>query len=601
MVTTRQKRAVARGWGYAALLGALVAGAPSSALAQTGISEADVIQSEEEEAAVTEEAQSVANERDALTNRPTVIITRPDVPQGEEGEEATKAGTYQFGDGKVRARLNVLSKIVARDNLDFRALNEESRQDIIQTDDRLTYGANQARMGLIYSPEERLQFDIGLGHNGLWGGDSLRNLNTDNTLFVDTLYFTWDAVDTDAFTLTARMGRQYFEIGGAGRFGGARRDYLLWDVVDGLTFDLDFKKAGKVRVLGLDVVGLQFRPDEVDFTTRQMTESSFLNQRGDTATFRYGGVYENTSLIDGLELRAFGFYADIGAGMLGESTGTDRCYGGELCNVPDNDYNWMAGTRVGYFFENELKTVRVGAYGEFARSGGVDRKDNRVGLFDVSTAGNAFGGGLLGGFSFGSLLLDVGAQYFRADGASYAGENGMMFNHGFVSFKGAHIGGVAMDDNAGWHPSAYIGGSRGVENDVQDQVRKAGTQSIFAGFGVGLVDTLKLDIGFWNLRDTGVSNIAPDRYDEVARDLPFGYAPADIYAQERVGKTLGNEVDFGLTFLASDVLSIFAQGGVFMPSDFYAIEISQQAGTALGSPTPQNFWVVTGGVALQIQ
>jgi len=593
---TNLERLLAHRIACAALFGSLATFTfPAVSAAQEDI---DVVQPEEDADVVDTVDPNVANERDALTNRPTVTITRPDVPTTDEPGKKKKG----LRRDDLTVRLDALTKMTARDNLDFRARSEDSQLSVYDTDDRLTYGANQARLGLTYQPAPEVAFNVGLGHNGLWGGDSLRNLNNSNTMFVDSLYFTWQPIDLEGFGLTFNAGRQYFEIGGAGDFAGQRRDYFFWDVVDGVTMDLDFRKAGKFRILGLDVVGLQYRPDEIDFVTRGETGSADLNFRGDTSTYRFGGIYELTDIAGGLEARAFGFYADIGAGDWASSTGADRCYGGGLCNVPDNDFNWMAGTRIGYFIDEEEKPFNFGVYGEFARSGGVDRKATEIGLFDVQAAGNAFGAGLSGGVSLGSVLVDGGAQFFRADGATYAGDNGMIFNYGFVGFKGAHVGGVAMDDNAGWHPSAYIGNAAGVEHMPQDQRRKSGTQILHAGIGFGIVDSFKLDLGFWNMRDTGTTNVSD--FDTVSENPPFGYGPNDIYAQQRLGKSLGNELDFGLTYLASDVISVFAQGGVFMPGEFYEIEVLRGAGgdiTALGSENPRNFWVITGGLNLRVR
>ena len=55
---------------------------------------------------------------------------------------------------------------------------------------------------------------------------------------------------------------------------------------------------------------------------------------------------------------------------------------------------------------------------------------------------------------------------------------------------------------------------------------------------------------------------------------------------------------------ASNTISVFAQGGVFMPGEFYEIEVLRGAGgdiTALGSEDPRNFWVVTGGLNLRLR
>jgi hypothetical protein len=348
-------------------------------------------------------------------------------------------------------------------------------------------------------------------------------------------------------------------------------------------------------VLAVDIIGTMTRPDETTFQSRQNTISSDLNFRGDNYTVRTGAVYELTQLVEGLEARAFGFFADVGSGRPG-ATGSDRVYGGQLGNFTDNDYTWMGGLRAGY--THTMDTLKIGGYAEFARSGGIDRKDRTIGLFDVVTEGNAFGAGLMTQLTSGKLIFDVNGNFFRADGPQYASSNGMMFNHGFVSFKGNQVGGLALDDTAGWHPSAYVGSWRGVDNTPQDQERKAGTQVISGQLGVAVQDAVKIQLGVWHLQSTGTTGVTEGNIDQIARELPYGYSEADLRAQTRIGKTLGTELDLGLTYLASETLNIFAVGAVFLPGDYYAQEISRSGGSALGSPDPQNFWVVTAGMTL---
>ncbi len=496
--------------------------------------------------------------------------------------------------GDIRWRLTIISRLQLRDDLDFRPLDESSPQAVLDTDDRLTFGFTQLRAGVEYDVSDRATAVISVAHNGLWGGQVFGDLRTDNMFFMDKLYFDWTPVRSDAIDVKARFGRQYFEI------GGARRDFFFRDVVDGLTLDVDLKAAGKLKILGVDIVGTQLRPDEVDFVTRQRSASSNVNFRGDTNTYRTGVVYENTTAIPGLEARAFGFYADVGSGNFCDSTGSDISYCGKLANFSDNDYNWMAGGRVGYFHRGD--SLKVGGYGEFARSGGIDRKDTSTGLLDVTADGNAFGAGVLADIGLGNALeLNLTGEFFRADGASYSSSNGVLFNHGFVSFKGNHIGGLAMDDTAGWHPSAYVGSYRGVENAPQEQERRGGTQTLHAQVGFGQVGAYRVNAGVWHLTDTGTSGLEEADIARVSQNLPFGYSQADLEAQQRLGKTLGVELDLGVTVQAADYISLYAQGAMFMPGDFYDRGITRSGGTALGRAPGQelqNMWAVVTGVTL---
>jgi hypothetical protein len=510
------------------------------------------------------------------------LINRPAVP-------VTPKAAAEAPTGPVRWRLRMNNTLNSRDNLDFRARNEESPQEILNSDDRQTYGAASVRAGLDWDVADGVSVGVSVGHNSVFG---LRALGDDNTLFFDAIKLSWTPVDRESVKFTATFGRQFFNI------GGAARDYFMSDLVDGLVLDLNMKAGGRLRVLAVDIIGTIARPDEVNFLSRQNTTSSDLNFRGDNYTVRTGLVYELGELVEGLDARAFGFFADVGAGRPG-ATGSDRVYGGQLGNFSDNDYTWMAGLRSGYTYESD--SLKVGGYAEFARSGGIDRKDRTIGLFDVVTEGNGIGAGVDAQIKSGTLVVDIGGGFFRADGPQYASSNGMLFNHGFVSFKGNQVGGLLLDDTAGWHPSAYVGSYRGVENTPQEQERKAGTQVISGRLGVGVKDTMQVELGLWHLVSTGQTRINEDNIDQIARELPYGFSQADLEAQTRLGKTLGTELDLGVTYLASEALHIFAVGAVMLPGDYYAQEISRTGGSALGSPDPQTAWVVTAGMSLNYE
>ena len=524
-----------------------------------------------------------SNQTDAMRDRPTGTsnIMRPYV-SGELIDGERKMST-----DALRWTLGVNTRFIRRDNLDFRATDEASPQSIIDSDDNVTFAATQLRATFAYSAVENITINAGFGHNGLWGGDSVGDIEDENMLFVDLVNVDWTIVDTDAVTLSTRVGRQFLSI------GGVRKDYLFWDVVDGVSLNLDLKKAGRIRGFG-DIVGVQLRPDEVDFNKRPDRQSAGVNFRGDNFTVRTGLIYENDTIIDGLDMRAFAFYADIGASDP-RGTGADVTYGGVLGNFADNDYSSMFGARVGYTLD--MDTIKLRLFGEYARSAGLDRKDTSVGYFDVLTDGNAFGGGLDGQLKLGGVELGLLGRFFRADGSQYEGQQGLRFNHGFVGFKGAHAGGTLMDDQAGLHPTSYIGSTRGVENTPQSQSRKAGTQVIEALLSVGFNEAWQLQAGAWVFQDAGFTLLAEDDIAVAAQDLPFGWTQADLEAQQRLGSYMGTEIDVGFSYSPQDVLAIFAQGAVFLPGDYFAREITRAGGTALGSSTPQMPWAVSTGMS----
>ena len=58
----------------------------------------------------------------------------------------------------------------------------------------------------------------------------------------------------------------------------------------------------------------------------------------------------------------------------------------------------------------------------------------------------------------------------------------------------------------------------------------------------------------------------------------------------------GQQLAFGREFTEQH-FEVFAVYGVFLPGEFYEIEINKVAGTALGSADPQDFFAFTAGAA----
>lgn len=518
----------------------------------------------------------------------------PEEAVSPDALRAVEEETEEVERERLEWRFRVTSEVHTSDNAGFRELDEtRGNQTQMETDDRHTFGYTSVSLGARYDVLEDTTFSFGVSHSGLWGSDQLGGVNEfGGFFFVYDLHMDWMAVDTDAFSLNFKLGRQFFDV------GGTHRDYFLRDNIDGLTINMDFGDlAGRLRILAFDLYASAGRPDTVSFLRWHAGRNLINNFRGDTNTLRYGGVYENTRALDALdingdlEFRAFGFFARHGAA----GSGTDRTHGGNHGNFIDEDYNWMAGTRIGYFVP--VGNGRVGGYGEYAYSGGIDRKEVNINVPDVIIAGQAFGGALLSQFEFGAVAVDGIAQFFYADGPVYRAADGLKHNHGFVSFRGNYAGGLNMGRYAGWRPSAYVG-RNGIHANEHSLRRESGTQFVHTGFGVN-VDPFRLDLGAWQYWDTGLSNLNQDNIDVVGDSLPSGYSRDELDAQRRLGLPLGLELNAALTFQANSALSIYGMGGLFLPGEFYEIEVSRNVGSALGSvDNLQNFWAISTGATL---
>lgn len=541
----------------------------------------------------------------ALLCSSSVLLAQEEGPSDASSVEAPEDREEQKEDDEQKLETNffLTSEVHSMNNLDLRELDETSDESILLTDDRATFAYTGLAMELEYDVLDDTEFNFGGAHTGLWGNDQLGGLSGESIradegnraphfIWIYDLSASWEPVDTESFGFETTIGRQPFEI------GGAEEDFFFDDTIDGITLDLDAGIAGALRVLALDFYATNSEPKGVDFVDYVATRDVVAPFRGDTNTLRFGGVYENTELLDGLDFRAFGFFADIGASTRPGATGADRSVHGSLGNASDADYAWMAGTRFGYTWESE--GLSVGGFGEFARSGGIDRKDVEIGLRDVVNEGNAYGGGIHGSFETTAFGVDAKARYFHADGGQYTGDSGIQFSHGFVSFKGDEVGGLNLDRYVGVHPSAYVTAD-GVLDTPNSTSRRAGTDVIHGGVGISASDWFRADFDAWYLIDTSNTELPPDKIDEVASNQPFGYTEADLQAQRRFGKPIGAELDASLLFRANKALSFYTKGGVFLPSEFYEIEIDRSVAgdyTALGSEDPQTFWAVAGGTSL---
>lgn len=493
-------------------------------------------------------------------------------------------GPDKAEDKRLTTEFSVRSEIHAYDNLDFRGLDESSDQAIIDSDDRHTFAYSNISAFLSYQVHPTVRVNLGMSHNGLWSEDQLGSeAELSGALFFSHLNTEYTPVNNDAFELTFRFGRQPFKI------GGVPLDYVLDDILDCVVLEADARKAGRLRVLAFDLFTSNDNPS-ASFVRYVSGREVSLGLRGDTFSLRSGAVYENDALIDGLTFKAYGFYSRIAGGPIEES-GADISYGGALGNFSDNDFVWVAGARAAY----DLRFGDAGGatfYGEFAHSGGIDRKE--VVARDVEISGNAFGGGVLLDFDTGDVALEGGVDSYYFDGAEYAGD-GLRFEHGFVSFRGRRVGGLNTNRYAGWFPSAVLDRD-GILFNEHEPERAGGTQFLHAGLGVVFMGKTKLRGDVWSLRDTGSTFLNFADLDNI--DPPFGYSREEFFAQSRVGKNLGMEFDLQVEHKFNDFFRAYVVYANFLPGDFYGIEINRVAGNARGSDDPQTFWALTAGTVV---
>ncbi|GEM_PF-1378073 len=480
------------------------------------------------------------------------------------------------------------NEIYTANNRDFLDVNNETFIDTFDTDDRFTIGKSQISLDVSYDVTDDIRLNVEPTYRAVWGGEGsgifLRKMNVD-----------WTAFEKGDIKLSTKIGPQPFKI------GGADKDFFFSDIATGATLTADLGKSGRLRILAFDISALS-DPRKSSYSSFKTVSDSrgggtAKNFAGDTFTYRTGAVYELTELVKGLQVRAFGFFADIGTGPA-PHTGSDRSFHGSHANFSDNDYNWIAGLRAGYQLNGD--TLKLHIFGEYARSGGLDRKAIQIGVRDITASGNAFGLGIKPELDLGKIKPRANVRFFLSEGASHTSGEGLAFNYGFVGFNGDQIGGHTVGKGSGWRPSAVLS-SEGLTYNPNDFDRQSGTMVVNASVGATIMDKVSIDAGLWFYQDTSSTGITDFKnLSTLAEELPFGYSEADLEGQERFGKTLGIELDGKLGYIAKeDLLDLFVGGGIFLPGDFYKIKIDRTTGSALGAKDPVSFWAVSGGATLK--
>ncbi len=479
-------------------------------------------------------------------------------------------------DGPLTVKVNSTSAVYFTENGDFRELDESNDRAVIDSDDRHLFGHSDVTARVRYQADDAVTFNTDLRLDVVWKDDQLgRTAGSSGNLSVFRLNMDYQAVKSETFALNFVLGRQAFSI------GGVPYDYILAGTLDALTATADLGALGRLRVLGVDFFGGNGLPENGYLYYRDGRQTTY-NLRGETNTLRTGLIYEFDKSFGSTQAeksvfsaKGYYFYATIGGGPIEES-GADITFGGALGNYRDADYQHLAGTRLSY--ESGFGKTQLKVFGEFNRSMGIDRKNPNE--RDVKTDGNAFGGGIVLDTSISDeLSVGLHANWYHFDGSSYASD-GLEFERGFVGFKGLRIGGQTVGRFLSWRPSSHVDAS-GLVYAPHDQSRVSGTQFLHAGLNL-TVKKLRLLVDTWLMKDTSTTFLDVARLDSLPRP-PFGRTKAEFAAQERLGKDLGMSVDLGLEYEASKTLTIIGGVGLFLPGDYYAIQVDRVAGNQLAS------------------
>ncbi|MEC8422513.1 MAG: hypothetical protein VX000_01985, partial [Myxococcota bacterium] len=112
--------------------------------------------------------------------------------------------------------------------------------------------------------------------------------------------------------------------------------------------------------------------------------------------------------------------------------------------------------------------------------------------------------------------------------------------------------------------------------------RRAGMRFAHASFG-WRIDGFSAVGSWWMFQDSGSTELDIDSLQNI--DAPFGYSRREFAAEERLGRTLGQEVDLLLGYRLSKALRISAGGAVLLPGGFYELPVARVAGGYEGART----------------
>lgn len=480
---------------------------------------------------------------------------------------------------KMEYQIGFISEGGLFDNADLRKLNESNQATIDLTDDRISLAYSRFFLNMFFPLSDTFFFRVDVFKNGFWGNDQLGGASTNNNaastpigadpFAFGELYLQSVLFSTKSSDLMIRIGRQFFEI------GGATNDYMLRDILDAITLHYADSRAGSFHLLLFDVFQMA---GDATININYVRFFSHDNRRvqnfnGDVNTIRHGLVYESRNILKWsretqpkdpvLRTRIYGFFARFGAVSQG---GSDRTNLGATGNFADNDYVAMFGNRwnlnypLPLPFRNELRVYADGAF-----SFGVDRRLPTAAGESQDIDANGYAGG--GGVDFymfdlaQSWDIELNLDGFWAKGPNF-NQNGIQTSHGFVSFKGNYMGGLLLNRFWGVRPYAYVA-NNGIADFPHEYNKKSGAWFAHGGTGVTFQDLLRLGFDYWIVTDTG--------YSELWQSGNTANVTSTVLkAQQRHGKLMGQEFNLSLTYFHSKYWTVYLIGAMFLPGEYYA-------------------------------
>lgn len=479
---------------------------------------------------------------------------------------------------KMEYQIGFIAEGAGFNNTDLRQLDESTVATIQNTDDKQTFAFSRFYVNMFFPLTDDLYFRIDLFKNGFWGHDQLAGSSSNNSssstpvgadpFNFGELYLHYIIWKNEKNDFSVKIGRQFFEI------GGEIYDFFMKDYVDAVTFAYANSTVGGFRLMAFDAFQLGADPTTHANYVRYFSHD---NQRvrffdGDINVLRMGLVYDSRNLLNWkgpltgtmLQNKLYAFGARYGAVAKG---GSDRSNLGASGNFADNDYNFMFGTRVLFTLPKPRYIIKT--YADFAVSTGLDRRLPTAAneSQDVDTNGYGLGGGASLELPrvVPVLDLDLNADGFYASGSKYD-QYGAQTSHGFTSFKGSRAGGLIMSKFYGVRPSSYTD-SGGFADFAHDYERKAPTAIGHVGLGTTLWQRLRFGLDYWLAVDTGSSTL----YTQArANGTTSSITSTVLKAQDRLGKLLGQEINFSIDFAVNKYWTLYFKTGIFLPGAFYS-------------------------------
>lgn len=534
-----------------------------------------------------------AQQGEEQTKQPEMIRAKKLKADGEKEADELPFGAPQiekrenvFGDKKekdeimkrMEYQIGFISEGAGFNNTDLRKLDESTVATIQNTDDKMTLAFSRFYVNLFFPLTDDLYFRVDIFKNGFWGRDQLAGASTNNNssstpigadpFNFGELYMHYIIYKNERNDVSVKIGRQFFEI------GGEIYDYFLKDYIDAVTFNYANSTIGGFRIMAFDAFQLGADPtlhaNYVRFFSHDNQRVRYFD--GDTNVLRAGFVYDSRNLLnwkgplsgDLLQNKLYAFGARYGAVSRG---GSDRSNLGASGNFADNDFNMMFGTR--FLFNLPRKRYVIKTFADAAMSTGIDRRLPTAAneSQDVDTNGYGLGGGASVELPrvVSTLDLDFNIDGLYASGSKYD-QNGNQTSHGFTSFKGSRLGGLIMSKFYGFRPTSYTDAA-GIGDFAHDYERKAATTFGHIGVGATLWQKLRFGLDYWLAIDTSSSQL----YEQArAAGTTSTITSTVLKAQDRLGKLLGQEINFTVDFAVNKFWTLYFKAGVFLPGSFYS-------------------------------